>query len=303
MIPAMTRFFPMFPLAILIPFAAWADDPKTAPKSLEQQLVETYTKWRQSMLDSDYPAWVKHTASYRRAVTRNNIVSQKLKFPDAMFAVPMKPASIDGLKPIQARAVGPTSQLVYYGQIDVGIKPPEGAEIPKNLLILKFIRDGKEWKFNTLSLLNLHGSDELKGQIERQDYEFLNRGNFVPPGFVPVPPTPCPTPAYVAQIQITSIGYETEVLINGVSRHKVADTAKSELIIGGLRSTKNEISISSKPIARPVTAPDDGSIPDQLEISVFAEPNQRGGRVHRAWHYKPARVVPRYGGIFFAMPR
>ncbi len=92
MIPTMTRLFSPIALLLLMPFAAFADDKADADKPLEQQLVETYTSWRKAMLESDYPAWIKHTANYRRAVTRNNIVSQKLKFPDAMFAVPVKPA-------------------------------------------------------------------------------------------------------------------------------------------------------------------------------------------------------------------
>ncbi|MGI9241915.1 MAG: hypothetical protein ACR2RV_14020, partial [Verrucomicrobiales bacterium] len=126
-------------------------NPKTTAKPLKETLIETYQGWRNSMLEGDYDAWKKYTANYRRAVTRNNIVSQKQKFPDALFSVPMKPASVDGLKLIQAREVGPTGQLVYYGRIDVGIDLPDGAEIPESLLILKFIRDGNEWRFNTLS--------------------------------------------------------------------------------------------------------------------------------------------------------
>ena len=74
--------------------------------------------------------------------------------------------------------------------------------------------------------------------------------------------------------------------------------------IGILEKHKNDISISSKPIAAKASDdPDDQEIPKMLEISVFAMPNSKGGRPHRSWHYKPAKVVPRYGGIFFAMPR
>ena len=92
------------------------------------------------MIEGDYEAWKTYTSNYRRAVTRNNIVSQKLEFPGALFSVPMQPASIEGMDPIQARAVGPTAQLVYFGQIDVGLELPEGTVLPESLLILKFIR-------------------------------------------------------------------------------------------------------------------------------------------------------------------
>ena len=277
---------------------------QTAGSSLEETLVATYNGWRESMIKGDYQAWRKHTSMYRRVVTRNNIVSQKLKFPDALFTVPIKPASVEGMKPIQARAVKRTSQLVYYGPIDVGLKLPEGTELPNSLLILKFIKDGTLWKFNTLSLLNLGGAQEIEEQIAEGDLDFLNEGNFVPPGFVPMVPKECPFPDYVAQIQITSFGYETVVTINGVSTHKVSDNATSGLVIGGLKRTPNEVTVKVKPIKLPPSDdPDDNEIPRKLEITVFALPDNKGTPAHKAWNYKPDRVVPSYRGVFFAMPR
>ncbi|MFT4548898.1 MAG: hypothetical protein ACI8XO_001166 [Verrucomicrobiales bacterium] len=278
--------------------------PEKTERSLEAALVKTYSAWRDSMIEGDFEAWQEQTAAYRKAITRNNIVSQKLKFPDVLFTVPVKPASIDGMKPIQARAVGPTSQLVYYDQIDLGIEIPEGAEIPKSLLILKFIREAKGWKFNTLSLLNLKGAADIKAQVENKDYAFLDIGNFVPPGFVPPIPLHCPAPDYVAQIQVTSFGYDTEIIINGVSKHHVADTATSELIIGGLKQTPNEVTVRAKPIARrDDDNPDDDDIPQKLEITVFSVPKRKGADAIKSWHYEPRKVLPAYRGVFFAMPR
>jgi len=292
-------------LLALTPTCQLRGEPAAAPAaSLEDTLVATYNSWRASMIAGDYPAWRKHTAAYRRVVTRNNIISQKLKFPDALFAVPLQPASIAGLKPIQAIAVRHTAQLVFYGRIDVGLELPEGTELPENLLILKFIREGSVWKFNTLSLLNLNGADVIKKQLAKKDYDFLNQGNFVPPGFVPPVPAECPFPDYVAQIQITSFGYDTVVTINGVSTHQVSDTATSELVIGGLKKTPNSITITSKPIDAPESDdPEENEIPKKLEVTVYALPNKEGGRAHKAWDYQPARVLPSYRGMFFAMPR
>ena len=252
MIPGMTRLALLFPL-LLAPVCTSLAEPSKQPDSasLEQTLIKTYNSWRNSMIRGDFQAWQKHTAAYRRVVTRNNIVSQKLEFPAALFTVPIKPASIEGMKPIQARAIKRTGQLVFFGRIDVGIDLPEGTELPESLLILKFIKDGSVWKFNTLSLLNLNGADEIKAQIANEDYEFLNAGNFVPPGYVPLTPRECPVPDYVAQIQITSFGYDTVVTINGVSTHEVTDNTASGLIIGGLqRTSPSRASRSSPPGAR-----------------------------------------------------
>jgi len=276
-------------------------DVKPTEEELEKTLVATYTAWRNAMLKGDYATWAKHTSSYRRVITRNNIVSQKLRFPNALFEVPMKPAAIDGMKPIQARALGVTSQLVYYGRIDVGVDPPEGQEIPESLLILKFIKEDTQWKFNTLSLLNLSGAKEITDKIKAKDYSFLDKGNFVPPGWVPPTPKECPVPDYVAQIQITSFGYHTEVIINGVSSHRVSDNATSALIIGGLKASPNKVTVTSTPIGKPKGDAED--IPDKVEVSVFAVPNEAGAKPHKSWSYKPAKVPPAYNGIFFAMPR
>ena len=309
MLARMTRHVPILSclLLTLSPICVVADEaagPEGSATPLQDTLVATYQGWRNSMLEGDYEAWKKFTANYRRAVTRNNIVSQKLKFPEALFSVPMKPASIDGLEPIQARAVGPTGQLVYYGRVDVGLELPEDTAIPESLLILKFIRDGSEWKFNTLSMLNIAGAADIERQIASKDYSFLEVGNFVPPGFVPLVPAPCPTPSYVAQIQITSFGYETEITINGVSKHKITDTATSELIIGGLKNKPNHVSVTCRPIAIPDSDdPEEKDIPRKLEVSVFAMPNKENATAHRSWHFEPAKAPPSYNGIFFAMPR
>ena len=296
--------FALFSLSLLVILTAPSPaEKKEAAKSLEQTLAETYAGWRKSMIDGDFAAWQKHTARYRQVVTRNNIVSQKLRFPDALFKVPMKPAPISNLKLLQARAVGPTSQLVYYGQVDVGVAVPQGTTLPQSLLILKFIKEGTQWKFNTLSLLNLSGAKEIEDQIASEDYAFLNKGNFVPPGYFPLVPRECPVPAHVGQIQITSFGYETEITINGISKHKITDTATSELIIGGLKSSPNNVVVTTRPITPPASDdPDDKEIPRKLEISVFAIPEKEGARAHKAWHYKPRTVIPNYRGMFLARP-
>ena len=302
--PMIHRNFAILFLFLAPAFEVLAEPATPPPPSLEEILVEAYQGWRTSMLEGDYPSWQKHTSNYRRAVTRNNIVSQKQKFPGALFAVPIKPASIDGMRPIQARAVGRTAQLVYFGKIDVGLELPEGSELPENLLILKFIKDGRTWKFNTLSILNLNGAAEIREQIAKRDYAFLNVGNFVPPGFVPGVPPECPFPDYVAQIQITSFGYDTVVTINGESIHKVSDNASSGLIIGGLVNGPNRVVITSKPSKIPESDdPEENEIPDKLEVSVFALPNNNGTKAHRSWHYEPKKVLPSYRGMFFAMPR
>ena len=109
---------------------------------------------------------------------------------------------------------------------------------------------------------------------------------------------------HVAQIQITSFGYDTEVRINGISKHRITDNAIGELVIGGLNANQNKISITTRPIKAPAgDDADEEEIPRKLEVTVFALPNEEGAEAHKAWHYEPKKVPPSYRGIFFAMPR
>ena len=93
-----------------------------AQSPLQKSLEGVYGQWRQTMIKKDYRGWQQVTARARQNETRNQVISQKKRFPSAVFALPMKPPSLAGLRPLQVKATGPTATAVYYGRADLKLK-------------------------------------------------------------------------------------------------------------------------------------------------------------------------------------
>jgi hypothetical protein len=223
---------------------------KSAEKdALAQSLEATYNTWAKAVREKNAEIWQSVTASYTKMIIRNTVVSQKLKFPDAFFATPMKPPAIDNLIFLGAQAAGMTAQAVYFGRVDFQIEE-QAAEIPENILVLRFIKEAEQWKFDTTRVMSLAGMGDLEKDIRAGNYEFLKDEAFTPPGIVPKTPKACAKPERIAHLQLMSIGYETEVIINGNSRHFVANNTTSELILGGLKNGSNAITFRTRAAPR-----------------------------------------------------
>jgi hypothetical protein len=170
------------------------------------------------------------------------IVSQRQPYPEAVFAVPMRPPDITRLKLLEVEAVGDTAHLVYFGRVDLGL---EREEIPDNLLVLRYIRDPEGWRFDTSRMVNLEGVPDVRASLkEGAKPDFLNDPEFTPPGQVPPVPAVCKVPQYMAAFQIESIGYETRVKINGFDYPAVKDIAINQLVIGGLERDENALELA-----------------------------------------------------------
>src|SRR6476659_5601360 len=126
---------------------------RAADSEVRQELEHTYSAWRSALAARDLQGWARVTASYRQMATRNLIVSQKQLFPDALFNLPMRPPETATLRYLGTKVVGNTAHVAYFGKVDLGLVDP--AEIPDNVLILKFIKEATGWKFDTSRLLNL----------------------------------------------------------------------------------------------------------------------------------------------------
>ncbi len=273
---------------------ARADEKEPAADDLRAELEGVYQSWKEAVTTRDPKTWEAVTAAYTRMNIRNTIVSQKLAFPDALFDSPVRPPSLEGLKFLDARAVGPTAQAVYFGKIDFGLKPaladagPE--EIPENLLVLRFIREDK-WKFDTTRLLSLEGADDVKAQIAAGDYSFLDDETLTPPGEVPPIPKACAVPERIGHLHVVSIGYETKITINRGSTHLIADTAAGELIIGGLKNGPNHIAIETR--ALPTVAGEE-ALEKNFEVRILSLDDRAQKEPSEIFKYKPAKVPPRY---------
>jgi len=247
------RIFPLYLLISLLSVALSGPliaELKSADRDeLATTLEKVYLKWRKAIQEKDAKAWLATTARYTKVSIRNTVVSQKLKFPDAFFDSPIKPPKIDNLTFLGAKAAGQTAQAVFYGKIDFELEDQED-ELPNGLLVLRFIKEGSAWKFDTTRMMGFAGMEDLETQIKAGDYSFLEDEAFSPPGMVPNVPKECRYPDKIAHLQLLSIGYDTEVVINGNSTHFVSNNKVSELIIGGLNGGANQLRFRTRPSPR-----------------------------------------------------
>lgn len=212
---------------------------------LRRELERTYSTWRSAIASRDLGGWQKATAAHRQMITRNLIVSQKQPFPDALFNLPMRPAETSTLRFLQTRVAGNTAHTAYFGKVDLGLL--DVAEIPENVLILKFVKEATGWKFNTSRLLNLAASPDIRASLQNGgSSSVLDDPEFAPDGVVPATPKPCPVPDRIGVLQVASFGYATKATVNGFEVAAVQDNAEEHIIIGGLRDGENPLVIEAK---------------------------------------------------------
>lgn len=231
-------------LALTVP--ARADDAE-----LRRSLDRIYTEWRSALLARNLQAWQTCTTTYRQVLTRNLIISQKLRYPDAVFELPVVPPDLLKLKLIEVEANGPTAHLLYFGKIDLGIGMGDAKEIPNNLIVLKFFKEDTGWKFDSTKFINLADNPDMREACERGNPEFVKHPPFNPPGVVPTVPKPCKEPQRVAALRVQAIGYEVTASVNGYDGTPVIDNAEQQLIIGGLNLGDNSLKLRIKALPVP----------------------------------------------------
>jgi hypothetical protein len=257
-----------------------AADPAT--KDLSNELQDVFRKWSQAMLDEDRKLWEQTTARYRQIGIRNMIVSQKKRWPGALFESPVNPPNVSAMQLARTMIKGVTAQLIYFGRPDFGVE--EDAEIPDGLLFLMFIREKSSWKFSTSRFMGLDGSGEITAAAEKGDYSFLDAAHFAPPGKVPPLPKLCPRPEIVGYIEIVSIGYETQANIAERSRHTVINNVHKALIIGGLKAGINQIFVETKPLPLQPVNPGEEPRKRHFEFSIYRQTPQPDEPIKRIYH-------------------
>ena len=235
---------------------------------LQAVLEKAYLRWCDAMLRKDAQAWAASISRYRQTVIRNSVVSERLSFPDAVFASEVKPPELAGLRLLEAQAVGDTAHLVYFGRIDLG---QDKELIRENVLKLKFLRDNGVWKYDSNRISRLDSAPEvLKALQEGKRPDFLDTPEYTPPGTLPQVPPLCRIPDYKAGSKLQSFGYATTVSMNGVTYEPVQDGLDQQVLIGGLIKGHNEITLHIKPVQRP-----EGEKP-VLQIRVYILPKEPG---------------------------
>jgi len=263
-------------LPALVLFLAIFGGVNPAQAQFEAQFERVYQNWKSAMVTKNFAMWDQYTASYRKAETQNMVISRKDKWPEAMFAVPFQLPEITALTYLETIEVGNTAHVIYFGKVDFGLL--EG-EIPENILMLCFIREGRDWKFDRTRFFNLNGEPGIRHQAKTRDLDFLKYPQFRPTGEVPETPELLPMPDYVGELWIASVGYETTVTLGDHHMSQVGNNVITDVVHGGLSKAGKNIRIEVKPLE----LPDD--VKPHLEIGIYAlRPGKPAARV---WHYKP----------------
>jgi hypothetical protein len=244
---------------------------------LKSTLEAAYKRWSMAVETKNPTAWASAITMYRQVTTRNLIVSQGGAFPKAVFETSISPADTSGLRLLEAQAVGDTAHLLYFGKINVG---GDVAEIPDNLLMLKFFRDKGNWKFDSNKIIHLRTRPDLLEKLKQGAApDFLDLPEFTPPGKAPTVPAICPVPKHISGGTIQSIGYETDVTINGYEYY-VRDNVLKVFVIGGLSNGANQISLKAKKLEVPKGSD------RALELDLFTKPTKPGANGQRVFHYE-----------------
>ena len=248
---------------------------------MQAELELVYQKYRVAVLRKDLRAWENAIAMYRRMETRNRIVSEKHPFPEALFDSPMEPPPLSNLKLLDIKTRRATASAVYFGKADFGISDP--SEVTNTFMVLRFLKEDGAWRFDNTRIVRIGSDTKILHNIRTADYSFLSGNEFQPLGFVPRIPQPVPPPELIAETHITSVGYESEIWINGFRTGKIQNNGGRELVMGGVRRGTNQILIRTKKI-------DSGKTPARFEIAIYAAEGP-GMPADRVFHYGPKDVV------------
>lgn len=213
-------------------------------QAISQKLEISYARYRQALTQQDTANWLKHTSRYRQMWLRNQVVSQGLPWPRTVMDLAIKPPPIAGLKIIDATESGDAARLTYFGRVDFGI-PGESA--PENALIVWFLKDQGEWRYNTIQYANLNNDPDLKTRAAKGDLTFLSLEEFQIDPKYPVIPKPCEEPYHVARYRVTADGCKATINLNGLSEEIFSHATADRIIIGGLRKGPNKITIAMIP--------------------------------------------------------
>lgn len=278
-----------FLLCCLLPGNSPAADPanKASPE-LQTTLETAYHAWRQAMITKDYNALQSASAVYRQMETRNRIISQRLRYPEALFEIPVQAPTLSQLTLLNIFAKGDTANAIYYGKADFGLTGNQ--EVRDNFIVLKYIRESGLWKFDNLRIIKFGNDPDLLLKIRNADFSFLQDPAFQPTGVAPLVAKPVKAPAYLAELWIAANGFDVTVNINnGNHKSRLINDDGRDLIIGGLMKGQNTISLLISPVATKST------LPKRLEIGIYAA-EDAGKPAKRVFHYSPdpAKVPPSY---------
>lgn len=249
---------------------------------MKAELELVYNQWREAMISANLPAWEASMALYRRMETRNRIVSEKQPWPEAMFDSPVQPPPLNNLINLGILTRRDTASSIYFGKADFEVSDP--AQIKDVLLVLLYLKEEGRWKFDRTRIVRIGSNTDVLHKIRLQDFSFLEGEEFQPLDSIPPIQPAVPAPQLMAEVWVTSLGYEAEIWVNGFLTGKIANTRGGrELVMGGVKLGQNQIVIRT----RKTQVKD---VPSSFEIALYAAP-ALGQPAKRVFHYGPAIEV------------
>ena len=209
------------------------------------RLQQIYQSWRQAMTQKNAAVWKRHTSAVRQVNVRNRILSERRRFPDAVFEAPLDPPALANLKAMSVQVKGPTAKATYFGKVDFGV----GGEPTDNLYVISYVREATGWKYHEAEFVKLDVLPEVRKQLQEGNKEFLKGKDFSPDGVVEPAPIAIRRPAkYIAKAYVYCPGREVKLLVNKISSHLFQNTKRADIVIGGARDGLNEVQFAIKDI-------------------------------------------------------
>ncbi len=250
--------------------------------ALQGPLEQVYGIWRHSMIQKDYAAWSKVTATHRQIATKNRLNSERRAFPKGIFEVPAVPPALAGLKNVQTKRNGRTAKSVYFGKVDFGV----GGVPTDNLLVIDFVQENTGWKYDVAEFVNLAALPDVRAELNRGDLAYIAKTpDFAPTGVVPPLPVAVPIAKYIAKVYVFCPGRSVDVTVNRVSRHHFGNAKEAELVMGGVVDGKNEIQYSIKGLPG-------GNGKEAMSIRVYVLSQIEGVMPIKAFEYQVLEGAP-----------
>ncbi len=259
---------------------------------LKTHLDGVYMQWRNAMIKKNYNLWAQYTATHRQVHIKNRIVSEKKAFPAWVFQVPVSPPPVTGLKALSVTAKGSTATAVYFGEIDFGV----GGKPTENILLLNFINERGQWKYDKAEFIRLTDLKDVRKKIKAGDLTYVKQKDFQPSGVVPQMPIAVRSAKYIAKVYVFCPGREVKMKVNKVSDHRFQNTKMSEVVLGGGLDGLNEVQFAAKSL--------EGSTgKEALSIRVYLMSMVKGVQPIKVFEYqvKEDGEVKKFGSANFTI--
>ncbi len=210
---------------------------------LKRSVEAVYSTWRVALQQKHHGQWKSATAEHRQITIYNRLVSERKPYPASVFKMPMAPPSVQGLKAINVNMKGSTAIASYFGKIDFGI----GGAPSENLMLLYFVGEKGQWKFDKAEYIMLSALADVRKQMLAGDYSYAKQKDFMASGVVPELPKQITKRGYIAKVYVYCPGREVKVNVNkGMSKHRFQNDKRAEVLIGGAFDGNNPITFETK---------------------------------------------------------